>query len=197
MDPTQLKQKHGEDKAFQATVSSMLDFIVPEDSRQREGLKETPARVCKAWRKWTEGYHEDVASVFKAFEDGGEKYDQMVCELNIPFSSVCEHHLAHFWGTAAIAYIPNGRIIGLSKLSRLLDIFAHRLQVQERITQQVADAMEEYLKPRGVAVFLRARHTCMESRGICRAGIETTTMALRGALKDEAATRAEFMALIK
>jgi GTP cyclohydrolase I len=182
-------------KPFEERVASMLSMLAPDV--QREGLRETPARVCRAWKHWTEGYHKDVASVFKVFEDGGEGYDQMICQHGIPFHSHCEHHLAPFFGTVSLAYIPSGKVVGLSKLSRLVDIFAHRLQVQERLTKEIADAIQEHLKPLGVGVFVRARHLCMESRGICRYNIETTTMALRGAFKDEPETRAEFISLLK
>lgn len=159
----------------------------------REGTGETPARMAKAWEFWTKGYHEDPAKILKVFEDGGERYDQMVCVRDIPIYSKCEHHLADIFGTATIAYIPNGRIVGLSKLSRLADCYARRLQVQERMTQQIADALEEHLKPIGVGVVIKARHMCMESRGICQQGHHTVTTALHGAIKSESATRAEFL----
>jgi GTP cyclohydrolase IA len=159
----------------------------------REGLRETPHRMAKAWAFWTSGYREDPASILKTFEDGGERYDQMVCVRDIPIYSKCEHHLADIFGTATIAYIPNGKIVGLSKLSRLADCFARRLQVQERMTQQIADALQQHLQPLGVGVVIKARHMCMESRGICQQGHHTVTAALHGAIKDEAATRAEFL----
>jgi GTP cyclohydrolase I len=119
----------------------------------------------------------------------------MVVVRNIPFYSQCEHHLAPFFGTATISYIPQQKIIGLSKLSRMLDIFARRLQVQERLTNQVADALFDNLNPLGVGVLIRARHLCMESRGVCQQGHETVTSALRGAMKEDARARAEFMQL--
>lgn len=184
-----------EDKVMEATVAQLLDLIEP--NHEREGLRETPARVCRAWKAWTDGYGQDVGAIFKAFEDGAERYDQMVWEKNIPFHSHCEHHLAPFFGTVLIAYIPDKRIVGLSKLSRLVDIFAHRLQVQERLTQQIADAMVDHLKPKGVGVHIMARHFCMESRGIKRQGIETGTTALRGEIYHEAKARAEFLQLIR
>jgi GTP cyclohydrolase I len=176
-------------------IADLIVNLVPDS--QREGLKETPKRVCKAWQHWTSGYGVEVAKVFKQFEDGGEAYDEMICQHGIPFHSHCEHHLAPFFGTASIAYIPDGKIVGLSKISRLVDVFAHRLQVQERITKQIADAMQEHLNPKGVGVFLSARHFCMESRGICRSGIETTTMALRGVFKSSPQTREEFLSGIR
>lgn len=159
----------------------------------REGTAETPARMAKAWAFWTKGYREDPAKILKVFEDGAERYDQMVCVRDIPIYSKCEHHLADIFGTATIAYIPNGQVVGLSKLSRLADCFARRLQVQERMTQQIADALWEHLKPKGVGVVIKARHMCMESRGICQQGHHTVTTALHGAIKDEPETRAEFL----
>ena len=127
--------------------------------------------------------------------EGSEGYDEMVIVKDIPIYSKCEHHLADIFGTATIAYIPNGKVVGLSKLSRLADAFARRLQVQERLTVQIADALEEHLQPLGVGVIIRARHMCMESRGLCQQGHHTITSALRGVLKTEAAARAEFMLL--
>lgn len=159
----------------------------------RPGLQETPERVAKAWEFWTRGYREDPAKILKVFEDGGEAYDQMVVVADIPVYSKCEHHLADIFGRASVAYIPNGRIVGLSKLSRLVDCYARRLQVQERMTQQIADALWEHLKPKGVGVVIKARHMCMESRGICQQGHHTVTSALHGAIRDEPETRAEFL----
>lgn len=167
------------------------------ENEHREGLRETPARFAKAWMKWTEGYGMQPEDVLKAFEDGGEKCDEMVVQRNIPFYSHCEHHLAPFFGMVSIAYLPNGRIVGLSKLSRLVDVFAHRLQVQERLTTQVADALALHLAPLGVGVVVEARHLCMESRGIQRIGALTSTSALRGLIKKDASARAEFFSLVK
>lgn len=167
--------------------------MVGEDP-ERGGLTETPARVVKAWKHWTKGYNEDPAEILKVFEDGAENVDQMVIVKDIPIYSHCEHHLAPIFGTATIAYIPNGKIVGLSKLSRLADCFARRLQVQERLTNQIADALQEHLDPIGVGVYIKARHMCMESRGICQQGHHTITSALRGAMKNDPASRAEFLA---
>ncbi len=174
-------------------VTDLLRTIDPNPSR--EGLDDTPSRVSKAWAKWTEGYHTDIKDLLKVFEDGAEKCDEMVIVKDIPIYSKCEHHLADIFGTATIAYIPNGKIVGLSKLSRVADAFARRLQVQERLTNQIADALDEHLQPLGVAVIVRARHMCMESRGLCQQGHHTVTSALRGVLKDNEDTRAEFMTL--
>ena len=165
------------------------------ENPERGGLIETPARALKAWEFWTQGYKQNPADVLKVFEDGAEKYDQMVIVKNMPIYSHCEHHLAPFFGTATIAYIPNGKVVGLSKLKRVANIFARRLQVQERLTQQIADAIEEHLQPLGVGVLIKCRHMCMESRGIETQGAETITSALRGVIRDEPQTRAEFLNL--
>jgi len=166
-----------------------------EPDCDREGLTETPERVSKAWAFWTQGYGMRAADILKSFEDGASDYDQMVSVVNIPIYSKCEHHLADIIGSATIAYIPNGKIVGLSKLSRLADMYARRLQVQERMTVQIADALVEHLQPLGVGVLIKARHMCMESRGICQQGHHTVTTALRGVIKDEPQTRAEFLRL--
>lgn len=176
-------------------VLRMLQAIGEDTSR--EGLAETPKRVVKAWDQWFSGYGQDPASVLKVFEDGAEGVDQMVLETDIPIYSFCEHHMAPIFGVAHIAYIPNGKVVGLSKLVRVADIFARRLQVQERLTNQIADALATHLEPLGVGVIIQARHGCMESRGVCKHGVVTTTSALRGAIKEEASTRAEFMSLVR
>jgi GTP cyclohydrolase I len=163
----------------------------------REGLRETPSRVAKAFVEWTSGYNQDPAAILKCFEEAAEKYDEMVFQGNIEFYSLCEHHLAPFFGTAYIAYIPNGRVVGLSKLPRLVDVFARRLQVQERMTRQIAEALNDHLEPLGVAVVLRARHLCMESRGIRRSGALTTTSAVLGVFRDRPEVRAEFFSLAR
>ena len=166
------------------------------ENPDRGGLLETPARVRDAWKFWTSGYSQKPEDVLKVFEDGAEKYDELVFQGNIPCFSHCEHHLTPFFGVCHIGYIPKGKIIGLSKLGRLVDIFAHRLQVQERMTQQIAHALEEHLKPQAVGVVMRCRHLCMESRGIQKVGTITYTSALLGKFKTEPETRAEFLGFV-
>jgi GTP cyclohydrolase I len=166
------------------------------ENPNREGLKETPTRVIKAWKFLCSGYDQNPEDVLKTFEDGGEKYDQLLFQANIPIFSSCEHHILSMHGVAHIAYVPNGRVVGLSKLSRLADIFARRLQVQERLTQQIADSLMEHLKPKGVGVVLQLRHLCMESRGVQRVGTVTMSSALHGCIKDEPECRSEFMSMI-
>ena len=162
----------------------------------RGGLQETPTRVVKAWKFFCSGYLQNPAEVLKTFKDGGETYDELLFQANIPIFSNCEHHLQTMFGVAHISYVPNGKVVGLSKLSRLAEIFARRLQVQERLTQQIADALMEHLKPKGVGVVLQLRHMCMEARGIQKVGTVTMTSALRGCVKEEPECRAEFMSLV-
>ena len=186
----QFEQEVEKKSEVENAIRTILGFV---GETEREGLKETPHRVAKAWKHWCSGYNVDIAALLKVFEDGADNYDQMVIVKDIPIYSKCEHHLADIFGTATIAYIPNGKIVGLSKLSRLADAFARRLQVQERLTSQIADALVEHLQPLGVGVVIKARHMCMESRGICQQGHHTVTTALRGVIKEQPATRAEFM----
>lgn len=183
-----------EERSVDDAVVRLLQFM--GEDPERGGLLETPSRVAKAWRFWTSGYGKKPEDVLKCFEDGADRVDEMVVVRDIPFYSHCEHHLAPFFGTATVAYVPNGKIVGLSKLSRLVDIYARRLQVQERLTNQVADALADVLGARGAGVIVRARHMCMESRGVCQQGHSTVTSALRGALLDTE-PRAEFLSLAK
>jgi len=181
-----------EDYINAAMAADMLLKLV---ETERDGLRDTPIRFAKAWMHHTSGYGGNPAQILKVFEDGAADYDEMVIVKNIPFYSLCEHHLAPFFGTATVAYIPNGKIVGLSKIPRLVDMFARRLQVQERMTAQIADAMDKHLKPLGVGVIVKARHMCMESRGIQMQGTETLTSAVRGAIKDKPEARSEFIRL--
>lgn len=176
-------------------VRSLLRFI--GEDPDRPGLSATPTRVLRAWRFFTSGYSQKPGDVLKTFEDGAEGYDEMVFQGAIPIYSTCEHHLVPFFGIAHIGYLPNKKIVGLSKLSRLLEIYARRLTVQERITTQVADALMTHLDARGCGVVLQARHLCMEARGIQKVGTITMTSALRGAFKEGFDLRAEFMTLVQ
>lgn len=190
-------KREGAEVAIAATlneniIKQLLVHLVGEDP-SREGLLETPRRVVKAWQHWCSGYGMDPATVLKAFEDGASNYNEMILVKDMPLYSHCEHHMAAIFGTCSIAYIPNGKIVGLSKFKRLVDCFALRLQVQERMTVQIADSFMEIVEPLGVGVRIKARHMCMESRGVCAQGHHTVTTALRGAMFTEAATRAEFL----
>ena len=192
------------DKALnRARIANRMEEILgiiesgDSDAPLRPGLLETPIRVAKAFEHWFGGYAIDVPSLFKVFEDGAEGADQMVAVCHVPFYSKCEHHMADIFGHATVAYIPRGRIVGLSKLNRVVDAYARRLQVQERLTNNIADAIQTHLDPIGVGVYITARHMCIETRGVCQHGHHTVTTALRGAIKDEPQTRAEFLALCK
>ena len=185
----------GADDSGTDVITRLLQLVGEDPSR--EGLLETPARVVKAWKHWCSGYGKDPAKLLKVFEDGAEGCDQMVVRKDIPIYSHCEHHLAAIIGKCTIAYIPRGKVLGLSKLDRLADMFARRLQVQERLTNQIADAIVENLDPVGVGVWISARHLCVESRGVASANSETITTALRGCIRDQDAARAEFLALAR
>ncbi len=174
-------------------VRTLMRYI--GEDVEREGLLETPNRVIRAMKVWFSGYGKNPADIMKVFEDGAEGCDEMIVVKDIPFYSNCEHHMAPIFGTATIGYLPDERIVGLSKLSRVLDIFARRMQVQERLTTQVADALMKHLQPLGCGVIITARHLCMESRGIEKQGHATQTSALRGVFKTDPAARAEFLNL--
>ncbi|MES2833007.1 MAG: GTP cyclohydrolase I FolE [Pseudomonadota bacterium] len=167
------------------------------EDAQRPGLLETPARVTRAWKHWTSGYAQDPATLLKVFEDGAEQYNELIVVRGIPVYSHCEHHLAPFFGKATIGYLPAGKIVGLSKLTRLVDCFAKRLQVQERLTSQIATALMTHLEPKAVGVVVRCRHLCMESRGIRTPGEETITSAMLGELQPNLGLRTEFLALAR
>jgi len=163
----------------------------------REGLRDTPRRMVEAWKFWTSGYGKDPKQVLKLFEDGGEGYDELVFQGAIPVYSMCEHHLAPFFGVAHIGYIPDGKIVGLSKLSRVADIFTRRLQTQERLTAQISNTLDRELKPKAVGVVLRCRHLCMESRGVQKPGTITYTSSLLGSFRDHGPARNEFLRFVE
>jgi GTP cyclohydrolase I len=179
--------------AFETLVREMLEQL-GEDPK-REGLRQTPARV-EASLKWlTRGYAMSVEDVIgqAVFH---EKHESMICVRDIEIYSLCEHHLLPFYGKAHVAYLPDGRIVGLSKIPRVVEVFARRLQVQERLTDQVADALCRVLKPLGVGVVIEAYHLCMMMRGVEKQNSKTVTSALRGAFRDDAKTRDEFLRLV-
>lgn len=174
-------------------VQGILSLIGENPSR--EGLVRTPARVAKAWEFLTAGYHEDIEAVLNnaIFT---EKYDEMVIVKDIDFFSLCEHHLLPFYGKAHVAYIPNGKIVGLSKIPRIVEVFSRRLQVQERLTQQIAETLFNALNPDGVAVVIEARHLCMMMRGVEKQNSVASTSAMLGSFRDDERTRNEFLKLI-
>jgi GTP cyclohydrolase IA len=174
-------------------IRRILQYIGEDPNR--EGLKETPARVARSYKELFEGYEKKPEDVFKCFTE--KDYDEIVLLKDITFCSTCEHHCQVFSGHAHIAYIPAGRVIGVSKLARLLDIFAYRLQIQERITVQVTDALETYLKPKGAACILEATHNCMVCRGVKKPHAVMVTSSLTGVFKREPSARSELMQLIR
>ena len=180
------------EKRLESLVKREL-ALIGEDP-QREGLLRTPARVTTAMQWLTRGYSEDVLQVINGaiFE---EPHEGMVMVRDIELYSLCEHHLLPFFGKAHVAYLPNGRILGLSKIPRIVDVFARRLQVQERLTEQIANALMEVLQPRGVGVVIEAQHLCMMMRGVQKQNSSTVTSALRGAFRDCVMTREEFLRL--
>jgi GTP cyclohydrolase I len=163
---------------------------------QREGLIKTPERVVRALRFLTEGYQKDPKEVINGAQFT-ENYNEMILVKDIAIYSLCEHHMLPFWGKCHVAYIPDKKIIGLSKIARLVEIFARRLQVQERMTTQIAQVIEEHLKPLGVAVVIEAEHLCMQMRGVQKQGSVAVTSEMLGAFRKNESTRAEFMNLIK
>ena len=162
----------------------------------REGLRATPARVSRALRELTDGYDIDVAELFAGavFE---QDYDEMVVVRDIPFYSLCEHHMLPFFGTCHVGYLPKGEVVGLSKIPRLVGAFAHRLQLQEQMTKQIAEALNEVATPRGVGVVVEARHLCMEMRGVQKTGGQLVTSCMLGTFRRDARTRAEFLELVR
>jgi GTP cyclohydrolase I len=177
---------------IEAAVREIL-LAVGEDP-QREGLQETPARVARMYAEMVAGLHHDPREVLrKTFT---QKYDEIVLVKDIRFASLCEHHLLPFFGKAHIGYLPNGRVVGLSKLARAVEMMAHRPQVQERMTEELADVLMEQLDARGVAVVLEAVHTCMTIRGVRSCDSMCTTSAMRGIFRDNQASRNELMALV-
>jgi GTP cyclohydrolase I len=166
------------------------------DDPDREGLLDTPSRVTRAYRQWFRGYEEDpVAMLQRTFEEV-EGYDEMVVLRDIRFESYCEHHLAPIIGKAHVGYIPTDRVIGISKLARLVDAYGKRLQVQEKMTAQIANTLMDVLKPRGVAVIIEGEHHCMSTRGVHKHGVSMVTSTMLGSFREDHRTRKEFMDII-
>ena len=187
------------------SVARRLEDVMPRlvegvlreigEDPEREGLLETPERVARSLRFLTEGYGMDARDAIgdALFE---QDYDEIVIVRDIPFYSLCEHHLLPFFGVAHVAYVPQGRVVGLSKIPRLVNVYAHRLQLQERLTRQIAEGLQEVTRPGGVAVVMEARHLCMEMRGVEKAG-QTVTSCMLGCFRDDARSRAELLQLIR
>ena len=181
------------DLEFENAVKSMMLHV--GENPEREGLLETPSRVRKAYEFMYGGYNEDPKEILsKALFTSSN--DEMVLIKDIEFYSTCEHHLLPIIGRVHVAYIPNGKVVGLSKIPRVVNVFARRMQIQEQLTEQIADAINETIMPKGVAVVIQARHMCMEMRGVEKINSTTTTSALRGLFKKDEKTRSEFFSLI-
>ena len=177
-----------------AAVRTLLRWA--GDDPDREGLQETPERVVRAYREWFSGYWIDPTDFLSKTFAEVEGYDEMVVLRNVRFESHCEHHLAPIIGEAHIAYLPDRRVVGISKLARLVDVFAKRLQIQEKMTAQIANAINEVLNPIGVGVVVEAAHQCMTTRGVHKSGVSMVTSRMLGAFRDDPSTRREFLAMI-
>ena len=166
------------------------------DDPRREGLLETPDRVARAWEELFQGYNEDPVEFLKGGFEEIEGYDEMVVLRDIRMESHCEHHMMPFVGRVHVAYLPTKRVVGISKLARLVDVYAKRLQIQEKLTAQIANSLNEVLKPRGVGVIVQAVHHCMTTRGVHKSGVEVVTSKMLGAFREDARTRREFLSIV-
>lgn len=175
----------------EAAVRTLLAWI--GEDPQREGLLDTPARVARAWREFCRGYDDDPEQHLQRTFEEVAGYNDYVLVRDIPFTSHCEHHMVPFAGVAHVAYLPQGRVVGLSKLARVVDGYARRLQVQEKLTEQIADAIDRVLRPRGVAVILQAEHHCMTMRGVQKPGTTTVTRSFRGEFELREGLRTELL----
>lgn len=178
----------------EAAVRTLLRWA--GDNPERDGLIETPKRVVKAFEEYFVGYHQDPEAILQKTFEETEGYDEMIVLRGIRFESHCEHHLAPIVGKAWVGYIPNGRVVGISKLARVVEAYAKRLQIQEKMTAQIANAIEHALAPQGVAVVIKAEHHCMTTRGVHKPGTDMVTSRMLGVFRDNAITRQEFLSMI-
>jgi len=178
----------------EAAVRVLLRYA--GDEPEREGLRDTPARVARAWRDWFSGYAVDPKEYLRRTFEEVAGYDELIVLRDIEFESHCEHHVAPIIGRAHVGYLPDGKVVGISKLARVVESYARRLQVQEKLTAQIAQCIEEVLRPRGVGVVVEAVHECMTTRGIHKRGVSMVTSTLLGTFRSDARTRAEFLQLV-
>lgn len=178
----------------EAAVRTLLQWA--GDDPSREGLQDTPSRVVRAYEEWFGGYDTDPYEMLKRTFEETEGYDEIVLLRDIQFESYCEHHVAPIIGKAHVAYLPRNRVVGISKLARVVEAYAKRLQIQEKMTAQIANVIQEVLNPLGVAVIIEAQHQCMTTRGIHKSGVAMVTSRMLGAFRDDANTRRELLALI-
>lgn len=185
-------------KPNRADVEAAFKTIIrwTGDDPSRDGLKETPARVTRAFEEFFRGYSDDPEAILQKTFEEIEGYDEMIVLRGIRFESHCEHHMAPIIGRAWVGYIPNGRVVGISKLARVVDSFAKRLQIQEKMTAQIANTIQKVLEPEGVAVVIKAEHHCMTTRGVLKHGTDMVTSRMLGVFRDNAITRQEFLALV-
>jgi GTP cyclohydrolase I len=189
-----LKSNRPSQKDAEDAVRTLIRWA--GDDPTREGLLETPARVARAYKEFFRGYGVDPEGVLKRTFEETDGYDEMIVLKDMRFESHCEHHMAAIIGRAHIAYLPSKRVVGISKLARLLDVYAKRLQIQEKLTAQIANTLNEVLQPRGVAVVIDASHQCMTTRGVHKPGTSMVTSRMLGAFRSDASTRREFLAFI-
>ena len=189
------------EKKMKDKMNSTLESIIAEllseigENPNREGLKKTPLRVAKSWKFLSRGYSQNIDEIVNG-AIFSEAYDEMVTIKDIDFYSMCEHHLLPFFGKAHVAYIPNGKVLGLSKVPRIVDMFGRRLQLQERMTQNIAKTLNDVLEPKGVAVILEGHHMCMEMRGVEKQNSSTTTSYMTGLFRKDERTRKEFLDIV-
>jgi GTP cyclohydrolase I len=181
-------------EATEAAVRTLIEWA--GDDPGREGLKGTPARVAKAFEEYFSGYGTDPVELLQRTFEETDGYDEMVVLRDIRFESHCEHHLAPIIGKAHIAYLPQQRVVGISKLARLVEVYAKRLQIQEKMTAQIANTLDEVLQPKGVAVVIEAAHQCMTTRGVHKPGVAMVTSRMLGAFRTDPSTRREFLSII-
>jgi GTP cyclohydrolase I len=186
-------ERPSEDEARRA-VETLIRWA--GDDPAREGLRGTPDRVVRSYAEFFGGYTQDPVDILSRTFEQVEGYDELIVLRDIPLESHCEHHMVPFVGTAHIGYLPDRRVVGISKLARVLDVYARRLQIQEKLTRQVAEAVQDVLQPRGVGVVIEASHECMTTRGVHKHGVKMVTSCLLGAFRDDASTRREFLAMI-
>ncbi len=167
------------------------------DNPDRDGLLNTPARLARAYEEYFRGYNEDPERILSTTFEETEGYDEMIILRGIRFESHCEHHIAPIIGRAWVAYIPNGRVVGISKLARVVEVYAKRLQIQEKMTAQIANAINNVLQPQGVGVIIKAEHYCMTARGIMKPGTDLVTSRMLGIFRSNAATRQEFLSMVQ
>jgi len=179
-------------------IPELIEALLVElgEDGSRQGLKATPARVSRAFRELTDGYGVSAADIV-AGAVFDQDYDEMVLVKDIPFYSLCEHHMLPFFGSCHVGYLPKGKVVGLSKIPRIVGAFAHRLQLQERMTKEIAEALNDAVAPKGVGVVVEARHLCMEMRGVQKPGGQLITSCMLGTFRKDARTRAEFLELVR